>query len=251
VFSFCSFYDKIERGHHLLLQNTNLEMEKKMKKRILALILLATLAITGCGNNKPNSELDKITNEIVVGQEGNTENPTATITPTETPATDAAEPPAESEPATGEEEKYYVSFEANTVEGEVWNSDKIANSRLTMINVWATYCNPCLAEMPDLGELAAEYDAEEFQIVGVVSDVMADDSEKNIAYAKQLIEETQANYPHLLLNESLYMSFVGAIDAVPTTFFVRQDGSMVGYLTGAMDKENWKALIDDLLSKEQ
>jgi len=62
VFSFCSFYDKIERGHHLLLQNTNLEMEKKMKKRIYALILLVTLAITGCGNNKPNSELDKITN---------------------------------------------------------------------------------------------------------------------------------------------------------------------------------------------
>jgi len=47
------------------------------------------------------------------------------------------------------------------------------------------------------------------------------------------------------------MSFVGAVSAVPTTFFVRQDGSMVGYLTGAMDKENWKTLIDDLLSKEQ
>jgi thioredoxin-related protein len=87
--------------------------------------------------------------------------------------------------------------------------------------------------------------------VGVVSDVMADDSVKNIDYAKQLITETKANYPHLLLNESLYMSFVGAVSAVPTTFFVRQDGSMVGYLTGALPKDNWKNLIDDLLSKEQ
>ena len=70
-------------------------------------------------------------------------------------------------------------------------------------------------------------------------------------YAKQLITETKANYPHLLANESVYMSFLGAVSAVPTTFFVRQDGSLIGYLTGALEKENWKALIDDLLSEEQ
>ena len=134
---------------------------------------------------------------------------------------------------------------------EVDSADVFAGHKITMVNVWATYCNPCLSEMPDLGELAAEYDHAEFQIVGVVSDVMSDDSVKNIDYAKQLITETKANYPHLLLNESLYMSFVGAVSAVPTTFFVRQDGSLVGYLTGALPKDNWKTLIDDLLSKEQ
>ena len=213
--------------------------------------------IAGCGSNKPNAELDKITNEIVVGQDG-TNAPTSS--PTQEPAENTTEAPAKSdtsdasstaEDSANEEEKYYVTFEANTVEGDAWNSDRLADSRLTMINVWATYCNPCLAEMPDLGELAAEYDGAEFQIIGVVSDVMADDSADSIDYAKQLISETKADYPHLLLNESLYMSFVGAVSAVPTTFFVRQDGSMVGYLTGAMDKENWKELIDDLLAKEQ
>jgi thiol-disulfide isomerase/thioredoxin len=120
-----------------------------------------------------------------------------------------------------------------------------------MINVWGTYCNPCLSEMPALGELAAEYDPAQFQLVGVVCDVMENDSTKNIDYAKQLITETKANYPHLLANESVYMSFLGAVSAVPTTFFVRQDGSLIGYLTGALEKENWKALIDDLLSEEQ
>ena len=222
-----------------------------MKKRILALILLAALAITGCGGSKPNEELDKLTDEIILGSDGTVQNPTTepTTAPTETPAETPAEEDADDN--TSAEEKYFVTFEAATTDGEVWNSDKFANSKLTMINVWATYCNPCLSEMPDLGELAAEYDSAQFQIVGVVSDVMADDSVKNIDYAKQLITETKANYPHLLLNESLYMSFVGAVSAVPTTFFVRQDGSMVGYLTGAMDKDNWKTLIDDLLSKEQ
>lgn len=193
-----------------------------MKKRLLAIMLLLSLAVSGCGSSKPNEEPDIITSEP--GASGDTST---------------------------EEEQYFVTFEAATIDGEAWNSDKFANSKLTMINVWGTYCNPCLSEMPYLGELAAEYDAAEFQIIGVVCDVMSDDSADNIAYAKQLVEETKADYPHLLLNESLYASFVGAVSAVPTTFFVRRDGSMVGYLTGAMEKENWKALIDDLLSKEQ
>ena len=80
---------------------------------------------------------------------------------------------------------------------------------------------------------------------------MEGDDAENVNYAKELITETKAAYPHLLLNESLYMSFMGAVSAVPTTFFVRQDGSLIGYLTGAQSKENWKALIDRLLAEEQ
>lgn len=225
-----------------------------MKKRILALILLTSLALAGCGSSKPNSELDKITDEIMVGPDGTTIAPTEepTTAPT-TGASDAVDETSSEESSAGaetaEKEKYYLTFEANTIEGEAWNSDQIANSKMTMINVWATYCNPCLAEMPDLGELAAEYTSADFQIIGVVSDVMEGDSADNVDYAKELIAETEANYPHLLLNESLYTSFVGAVSAVPTTFFVRQDGSLIGYLTGAQSKENWKLLIDQLLAE--
>jgi len=208
-----------------------------MKKRILALIVTAVLALSGCGSSKPNEELDKITNEIV-------ENPTEDTS-------SEAEEFTENTSEETEEEKYYLTFEATTTEGEAWNSDKFADSKMTMINVWGTYCNPCLSEMPDLGEIASEYDAADFQLIGVICDVMEGDEEKNLETAKDLIEQTQANYPHLLLNESLYMSFMGAVSAVPTTFFVRQDGSLIGYLTGAQSKENWKNLIDQLLAEEQ
>ena len=197
-----------------------------MKKKLLAVTILATLLITGCGGSKPNSGLDKITNEIVVDPNGTTIAPTAGAT--ETPVEDEA-----SEQTAYEEDKYYLTFEATTTEGEAWNSDRFANSKLTMINVWGTYCNPCLAEMPDLGEIATEYDATEFQIIGIICDVMDTDGQDAIDGAKKLIAETKANYPHLLLNESLYTNLVGAVSAVPTTFFVRQDGSLIGYLTGA------------------
>lgn len=225
-----------------------------MKKKLLMAVLLGIVSLAACGSSKPNEELDKFADEIVVGPDGGIWNPTTepTETPTTAPVTDTTEVSenGQTEEQGTAEEKYFVAFDASTVDGAAWNSENFANSRLTMINVWATYCNPCLAEMPDLGEIATEYDAADFQLIGIVSDVMEDDTE-NVGYAKELIAETKANYPHLLLNESLYTSFVGAVSAVPTTFFVRQDGSMVGYLTGAMAKEDWKALIDDLLADEQ
>ena len=229
-----------------------------MKKRLITLVILASLLLTGCGSSKPNEGLDKITNEIVVGENNKTEPPVtdggvAAGNKAELPTEDATQDSGQEEASEegqdeAEKEPYFVTFQANTVDGEAWNSEKFADSELTMINVWATYCNPCLKEMPDLGELATEYDPPKFQIIGVVSDVMEGDDAKSVEFVRKLIEETKADYPHLLLNESLYMSFVGAVSAVPTTFFVRQDGSLVGYLTGAMEKENWKALIDDLLA---
>ena len=128
-------------------------------------------------------------------------------------------------------------------------SDILAESKLTMLNIWATYCNPCLEEMPDLGELASEYDSEDFQLVGIVSDVSETSSRKDIDYAKELIAQTQANYPHLLLGEDLYNTLVGGVNAVPTTFFVKQDGEVLGYFVGATDKATWKELIDGLLAE--
>lgn len=229
-----------------------------MKKKLMTVVLLGILSLAACGSSKPNEELDKFADEIIVGPDGNVWNPTTEPTETIAPEDNGTgsgdtvkEENSTEESSDAAEEKYFVTFEANTVDGEVWNSENFANSKLTMINVWATYCNPCLAEMPDLGELVTEYDVADFQLIGIVSDVMAEDGAEAVDYAKELIAETKANYPHLLLNESLYTSFVGAVSAVPTTFFVRQDGSMVGYLTGAMAKEDWKALIDELLADEQ
>ena len=194
-----------------------------MRKRLLATLLIGVLAFAACsGNNKNNDSSDPLAN--------------VTIKP------DVAEQE--------DEGLYVLEFEATTVDGEEWNSDKLGNATLNLINVWATYCNPCLEEMPDLGEIAAEYDSADLQLIGVVSDVQEGASAEDIANAKALIEETKAGtYPHLLLSESLYTNIVGAVEAVPTTFFLDQRGAVLGYLPGAQPKEVWTAIIDELLEE--
>lgn len=143
-----------------------------------------------------------------------------------------------------------VAFEARDMEGNTVSSDIFSQTRLTMINVWATYCNPCLREMPDLGELAGEYGADEFRIVGVISDVMEGSDQKILDYAADLVEQTGADYPHLLRNESLYYALLTDVVAVPTTFFIDENGVILDTVVGSMKKSAWEEKINGLLEKE-
>lgn len=140
-----------------------------------------------------------------------------------------------------------VAFEGQDLEGNTVSQEICTQSKLTMINVWATYCNPCLNEMPELGELVQEYDTADFQLIGIVSDVLEGQDEDALAYAADLVEETGADYPHLLLNESLYGGLLAEVSAVPTTFFLNENGEVLDVVVGAMDKSHWKEKIDGLL----
>lgn len=150
------------------------------------------------------------------------------------------------QPSQESQQPYVLQFSALTSEGEEFTSDRLAESKLTMINVWGTFCGPCLNEMPDLGEIAAQYDASEFQLIGIVSDVMEEASESELENLKGIIEETGATYPHLLLNEELYMNLVGASEYVPTTYFFNQDAELLTYVVGAKSKEDWISIIEEL-----
>lgn len=140
-----------------------------------------------------------------------------------------------------------IDFEGRGLDGSKMTSEIFAGSKLTMVNVWATYCDPCLSEMPGLGELAGEYDPEDFQIIGIISDVREGRSIEAAEYAASLVELTGADYPHLLLNESIMEALLEDVDAVPTTFFVDEHGVILDTVVGAMKKSDWKEKIDALL----
>lgn len=204
-----------------------------MKNKIF-ILLLAGLLLTGCGQETNQSQNSSNTSEST----------------SKTGATNPFLADSESTAETEAQEPYILTFEATTIEGEEMTSDIFADSKLTMINIWATYCNPCLIEMPDLGEIATEYDKTDFQMIGIISDVTTEADDADITAAKDLIEDTKATtYPHLLLNQSLYYNLVGATDSVPTTFFVNQKGELLGYLVGSQSKDTWVAIIEDLLSE--
>ncbi len=214
-----------------------------MKNRLIMLLLLAML-LTGCDSE---GRQEKVQENV----QGNAQENVQQNIP-ENAQGSVSENTQENaqENVQTEQQPYVVSFQANTIDGQAFTSDNFADSKITMINVWATYCNPCLAEMPDLGDIAESYPKSELQMIGIISDVVQDASEEDVQRAKDLIRQTEADYTHLLLNESLYQNLVGGIEAVPTTFFVNSKGELLTYQVGAKQEDEWERIIEDLLLKE-
>lgn len=141
---------------------------------------------------------------------------------------------------------FAADFTATDLDGNKVTSDIISESRLSMINVWATYCSPCLKEMPSLGQLANEYDSADFQIIGVVNDISEKDS-RYIKYVKELVTATKADYIHLPSNQSLNDAFLKDVIVVPTTFFLNSEGEIIDTVYGSLSKKAWSDKIESLL----
>lgn len=194
---------------------------KKMYKRSLLLFVLSIILLIGCSQADNEEASESSTVQEVEG----------------------------AIKAENEEAFMEIGFEGQDIEGNTVSNAVFSESKLTMVNVWATYCNPCLSEMPGLGELANEYASEDFQIIGIISDVQTGAASETIAYAADLIEQTGADYTHLLLNKSLYDALLTDVTAVPTTYFIDANGTILDTVVGSMEKSAWEEKINALLEE--
>jgi len=134
--------------------------------------------------------------------------------------------------------------------GNPVNEQIFSDQKLTMINLWATFCSPCVEEMPGLAQLQREYRSD-VQIIGIVVD--AADKNGSIlpdkkTEASNIIEATGADYLHLLPSKSLNKAYLNNVQSVPETIFVDENGNQIGVrYFGAKRKAEWKKIIDALL----
>lgn len=185
---------------------------KKMKYILLLLAMILTL--TACGKSATEeAEVAEVPEETDVSEEANV---------------------------------LFGHFSSQTLEGEEVTEEIFANADLTMVNIWGTFCGPCISEMPDLGEIADEYAEKGVRIVGIVSDVTDPENEE----AKAIVEETGADYTHIVTDPSMLDGYLAGVQVVPTTVFVNSEGKKVGDIyTGSRSKEEWSGIIDELLEE--
>ena len=82
----------------------------------------------------------------------------------------------------------FESFTAQDLDGNQVDETIFEDAELTMINVWGTFCTPCLEEMPDLAELNREYQEKGVQIIGICSDTINADKELDEAQLEKARE---------------------------------------------------------------
>ena len=130
------------------------------------------------------------------------------------------------------------------------------------LNIWATWCSPCVTEMPILNELAQEY-KDRIAIVGLHAESLTvseegelvNDEEK-IALAIEMREKMNLTYALLNPERTLFIlmnnpQYGLQVKALPTTWLVDGEGYVRQVIIGPRDKKGWEDVIDGFLTKIQ
>jgi thiol-disulfide isomerase/thioredoxin len=112
--------------------------------------------------------------------------------------------------------------------------------KVVLINLWATWCAPCLAEMPELVKLQKAHGARGLQVIGVT---YPNDRRTSV---HRLVRKFKLNYPVLFGTPELLDAYqVGEI--LPVTIIVDRNGKIRDRILGILEPEDFREKIAPLL----
>lgn len=146
----------------------------------------------------------------------------------------------------GKAAEQFPDFALQDINGNPVDQTVFAGHALTMVNIWGTFCGPCIQEMPDLGKLARELEANhDATVLGIVVDIRDADT---LALARQITSESKADFTHLVMGEDLN-GYLSQFEYIPTTVFVNRDGQVVGDpVVGGNGYDEYLAMVKRLLA---
>lgn len=141
------------------------------------------------------------------------------------------------------EDKKFPEFTAKTVSGEDISSDLFKDSKLTVVNVWGSWCGPCVQEIPELQKLYESMKDKDVNVIGLAQDAGTD-----LDAVKEIIDKNKVTYQNIV-PEGATEDFVMSLMAFPTTFFVDSDRNIVGVIQGGRNLEAFTAAVEGVLEK--
>lgn len=145
-------------------------------------------------------------------------------------------------------------FKTTDIGGKEYGKDVFGDYELTLVNVFATWCSPCVQELPELEKLRAQMAEKGVGVVGIVYDAIdpfsGDVDEYAYAAAQQLQEKLGLTFPLLLPDETQMGGRLQGILSFPESFFVDQNGNIVGETyQGARSLAEWTEIVEEELAR--
>lgn len=130
-------------------------------------------------------------------------------------------------------------WDLKSLEGKVYDFNA-ARDKVVLVNFWATWCPPCLAEMPDMQRLYESYGD---KVVFLF--VTGEEPEKVKAFLRKKEWDLPVYTPMTKVPEKMYS------ESIPATWILDKKGNMVVQKKGAADwnSDKVKAILDRLLQK--
>ncbi len=111
------------------------------------------------------------------------------------------------------------------------------SGKITVINIWASWCKPCIGEIPLLNKVVEKYkDDKSVQFISLTDD--------DIEKAKNVVDRTSFNYKHIANAKKLIDQLSGMIQVRPKHIILNQQCEIVEEKSGATDD------IDQYLIKQ-
>jgi cytochrome c biogenesis protein CcmG/thiol:disulfide interchange protein DsbE len=130
-------------------------------------------------------------------------------------------------------------LEGTTVLGGTADSHDLLG-RVTLVNVWATWCDPCRREQPALERLYRAYHDRGVAFLGI--NYRDDD-----AAARAWVREFDVSYPSIVDRPGAFADDLG-FPALPDTFLVDRDGTIRYVAFGETNEQELRPLLDELLA---
>jgi thiol-disulfide isomerase/thioredoxin len=135
---------------------------------------------------------------------------------------------------TGCGQKEAVSGQIPTINFKTYTGESFTlapeDKAVTLLVFWATWCQPCLMEMPALVKLHSNFKARNFRVISI--NVDDPDGQK----VRAISREYGITYPVLVGNEGIMKQF-GGIAALPTSFLIGKDGRIREKLQGLRSEQ--------------
>lgn len=116
------------------------------------------------------------------------------------------------------------------------------HGKAVVLNFWAAWCGPCRLEIPWLQRLATEHGKDGLIVIGVLQDDASDDT------VKSFMSEHHANYL-VVRDDGGIANRMGGIGALPTTFYIARDGTIVHASGGLIPEPLMNIYVNDILER--
>ena len=137
-----------------------------------------------------------------------------------------------------------VELSGDLVDGGTWDSGS-RRGKVVVVNVWGSWCAPCVAEAPELQEAW-----EGFEKASAPVEFIGIDFREGPARGAAFLKRAKITYPSLS-DESgvLILALQGKAPTVPTTLVLDRDGRIAARVNGPVSVSTLRGLVDDALAE--